>query len=250
MDSAKHSPLIAATHLGVKRGGRWVVRGVDISVARGELVTMIGPNGGGKSTIAAALLGLLRADEGDVSRDASAKISYVPQKMFADWTLPITVERFMHLTGGVAEGDVSAALDDAGAGHLRSSRLYALSGGEFQRVMLARGIARRPDLLVLDEPVQGVDFSGELALYDLIDRTVDRLGCGVLLISHDLHMVMARTDRVFCIQGHVCCSGPPEHVAADTEYRRLFGPDAASVLAVFKHDLAHHHAHEETEEDG
>jgi zinc transport system ATP-binding protein len=237
--------LVAAANLGVKRGGHWVVRGVDISVARGELVTMIGPNGGGKSTIAAALLGLLPANEGEVRRKPSIKISYVPQKMFADWTLPMRVERFMHLTGGATETDVSAALADAGAEHLRSARLHALSGGEFQRVMLARGIARRPDLLVLDEPVQGVDFSGELALYDLIHRTVDRLGCGVLLISHDLHMVMARTDRVFCIQGHVCCSGPPEHVAADAEYRRLFGPDAASVLAVYKHDLAHHHAHDD-----
>lgn len=241
------SPLVSARKLGVRRGGRWAVRGVDLGVSRGELVTLIGPNGGGKSTIAKAMLGLIAPDEGGVERAPGIKISYVPQKMAADWTLPMSVARFMHLTGGAKEPDIAVSLEEAGATGLADSPLHALSGGEFQRVMLARALARRPDLLVLDEPVQGVDFSGELALYDLIDHAVEKHNCGVLLISHDLHVVMARTDRVYCIQGHVCCSGAPQQVAENEEYARLFGPGAVGAIAVFKHDLAHHHGHHDGE---
>lgn len=239
--------LVSATNLGIRRGGRWIVRNVDVSVSAGELVTLIGPNGGGKSTIVRALLGLIQPDEGSVSRAPSLSVGYVPQKMAVDWTLPVTVRRFMRLTGGVSDENLFAALEEVGASDLIEKRLHALSGGELQRVMLARALARRPNLLVLDEPVQGVDFSGELALYDLIDRASDRLACGVLLISHDLHVVMARTDRVYCIHGHVCCSGPPHQVADNDEYARLFGPKAASAIAVFEHDLAHHehHLHED-----
>ena len=247
--SAQEAPmqdaLVSASNLGVRRGGRWAVRGIDLAVGRGELVTLIGPNGGGKSTIARALLGLIAADEGTVTRRPGITVSYVPQKMAADWTLPISVNRFMRLTGGVTVDTAAGALGEAGAGHLGNAPLHALSGGEFQRVMLARAMARQPDLLVLDEPVQGVDFSGELALYDLIDRMSEKHGCGVLLISHDLHVVMARTDRVFCIQGHVCCSGPPQQVAEDAEYARLFGPGAVGAIAVFRHDDAHHRVHHE-----
>lgn len=241
-------PLISATGLGVRRNGHWAVRHVDLSVARGELVTLIGPNGGGKSTTAKAMLGLIRPDEGSISRAPEIKISYVPQKMAADWTLPITVARFMRLTGGAHQADIDSALHDAGASALAKKPLHALSGGEFQRVMLARALARKPDLLVLDEPVQNIDFSGELQLYDLISQAVETTGCGVLLISHDLHIVMARTDRVFCIDGHICCSGPPQQVAENEEYARLFGPGASGAIAVFRHDLAHHEHHHHGEE--
>lgn len=235
--------LVSATGLGIRRRDRWAVRGVDIAVGRGELVTLIGPNGGGKSTIARALLGLIAPSEGTVLRQPGLSISYVPQKMAADWTLPLPVARFMQLTGKVPRNAVDEALNEAGAGHLAKAFLHTLSGGELQRVMLARALARKPDLLVLDEPVQGVDFSGELALYDLIDRSVERIGCGVLLVSHDLHVVMARTDRVYCIQGHVCCSGAPQQVAENSEYARLFGPEAVKSIAIFRHDDAHHHDH-------
>lgn len=237
------SPLISATGLGVRRNGKWAVRNVDLSVSRGELVTLIGPNGGGKSTTATAMLGLIRPDEGSVSRAPGIKISYLPQKMAADWTLPMTVARFMRLTGGARQADIGSSLHDAGASALADKPLHALSGGEFQRVMLARALARNPDLLVLDEPVQNIDFSGELQLYDLISKAVGKTGCGVLLISHDLHIVMARTDRVYCIDGHICCSGPPQQVAENEEYARLFGPGASSAIAVFRHDLSHHQHH-------
>lgn len=226
---------------GIHRAGRWLVRGVSMSVADGEIVTLIGPNGSGKSTTAKMALGLLDPDEGSVTRRHGVQVSYVPQKLSIDWTLPLTVNRFMHLTARVSSKEALDALDATGVTHLAQSEVRTLSGGEFQRVMLARAIARKPDLLVLDEPVQGVDFSGEIALDDLIKRIRDDLNCGILLISHDLHVVMAATDRVICLNGHVCCSGTPTAVASSAEYKSLFGARAASTLAIYEHHHDHTH---------
>ena len=235
------APLVMLDNAGVHRGGRWLVRGVSMAVGQGEIVTLIGPNGSGKSTTAKMALGLLSPNEGAASRRAGLRVSYVPQKLAVDWTLPLTVSRFMRLTGHVSEPDARAAMASTGVAHLAGAEVRTLSGGEFQRVMLARAMARKPQLLVLDEPVQGVDFTGEIALYDLIDRIRDELHCGVLLISHDLHVVMAATDRVICLNGHVCCSGTPTTVASSPEYKALFGARAASTLAVYEH--RHDHTH-------
>ncbi len=237
----KTDPLVTLDQAGVHRAGRWLVRGVSMAIHRGEIVTLIGPNGSGKSTTAKMALGILAPDEGTVKRGAKHRISYVPQKLAIDWTLPLTVRRFMNLTGHVAPADISAAMEETGVGHLSHSEVRNLSGGEFQRVMLARAIARKPDLLVLDEPVQGVDFTGEIALYDLIRRIRDDLHCGILLISHDLHVVMAATDRVICLNGHVCCSGTPVAVAASDEYKALFGARATATLALYEHHHDHTH---------
>lgn len=232
-------PLVSLADAGVFRAGRWLVRGIGLSVRRGEIVTLIGPNGSGKSTTAKLALGTLRPDEGTATRQAGLMVGYVPQKVAIDWTLPLSVERFMRLTSPLPKAAVEEALAETGVAHLARAEARTLSGGEFQRVLLARAIARKPDLLVLDEPVQGVDFSGEVALYDLIGAARDRLGCGVLLISHDLHVVMAATDRVICLNGHVCCEGTPHAVAGSAEYRSLFGERAAASLALY----AHHHDH-------
>jgi len=237
----KTHPLVSLGGAGVYRAGRWLVRGVDLTVERGEIVTLIGPNGSGKSTTAKMALGILKPDEGTVTRAARLSVGYVPQKVNIDWTLPLTVGRFMHLTGRVPDGAVGAAMAETGIAHLRDAQVRTLSGGEFQRAMLARAIARKPDLLVLDEPVQGVDFTGEIALYELIKTIRDDLGCGVLLISHDLHVVMAATDRVICLNGHVCCSGTPTAVASSREYQALFGARAAPTLAVYEHHHDHTH---------
>jgi len=188
--------LLHMSNAGIERAGRWLVRGVEFAVAAGEIVTLIGPNGSGKSTTAKMALNILQPDEGSVTRSAGLVVGYVPQKISVDWTLPLTVERFMRLTGKVTPPEVDDAMTEAGVLHLRHDEVRTLSGGEFQRVLLARAIARKPGLLVLDEPVQGVDFAGEIELYDLIGRIRDKLNCGVLLISHDLHVVMAATDRV------------------------------------------------------
>jgi zinc transport system ATP-binding protein len=233
--------LAAGRKIGVFRGGRWLIRNVDISIHRGEIVTLIGPNGGGKSTTAKALLGLLRIDEGAVERAAGLRTGYVPQRMLVDRTLPLSVSRMMTLTGHHSAAEVASALALVGIEHLADAPVQTLSGGEFQRALLARAIVRKPDLLVLDEPVQGVDFSGEIKLYRLISEIRRSLGCGVLLISHDLHIVMAETDTVVCLNRHVCCAGAPESVADSSEYQQLFGLQAADALAVYRHMHDHEH---------
>lgn len=237
----KPDALATLDNAGIYRSGRWLVRGVSFSVDKGEIVTLIGPNGSGKSTSAKMALGILKPDEGEVSRRPDLKVSYVPQKLTVDWTLPLTVRRFMSLTGEVSASEAEDAMAATGVSHLEQAEVRTLSGGEFQRVMLARAMARKPDLLVLDEPVQGVDFTGEISLYNLIQQIRDDLHCGILLISHDLHVVMAATDRVICLNGHVCCSGTPTVVASSAEYKALFGARAASTLAVYEHHHDHTH---------
>lgn len=234
-------PLVSLAGAGVYRNGRWLVRGVDFTVRPGEIVTLIGPNGSGKSTSAKLATGILRADEGRVDRRAGLRIGYVPQRLAIDWTMPLTVRRLMTLTSPLSADDIDHALDSVGIRHLAGAEVQHLSGGEFQRALLARAMARRPDILVLDEPVQGVDFSGEIALYDLITSIRNATGCGILLISHDLHIVMAETDTVICLNGHVCCRGTPAAVSSSPEYMRLFGDKASRTLAVYSHDHDHTH---------
>ena len=237
----KNQPLINLTQAGIYRRSRWLVRGVSFKINAGEIVTLIGPNGSGKSTTAKMALGILSPDEGKIEQRADMRIAYVPQKISIDWTLPLKVSHFMRLTAALTSNEIREALAAAGVEHLISAELRGLSGGEFQRVLIARAIARKPELLVLDEPVQGVDFSGEIALYDLIGQVRDDFNCGILLISHDLHVVMAAADRVICLNGHICCSGTPRVVAESDEYKALFGTHAATGLAVYEHDHDHTH---------
>jgi len=233
--------LVDVAGAGVRRDRRWLVEAVDVTIRKGEIVTLIGPNGSGKSTTAKLVTGVLKPDAGTVSRKSGLRIGYVPQKLSIDWTMPLTVRRLMSLTGSYPKAEIDAALAATGVAHLANAEVQHLSGGEFQRALLARAMIRKPDLLVLDEPVQGVDFSGEVALYDLIGKIRDETGCGILLISHDLHVVMAATDTVICLNGHVCCRGTPESVARSPEYLSLFGARAASALAVYQHHHDHTH---------
>ncbi|MBC2887546.1 metal ABC transporter ATP-binding protein [Ochrobactrum sp. CM-21-5] len=233
--------LIELKSAGIYRDGRWLVRDVELGVQRGEIVTLIGPNGAGKSTAAKMALRILKPDEGEVRHAPDLRIGYVPQKINIDRTLPLSVERLMALTGPLSKQDIDTALEAVGIPHLLKAEVAHLSGGEFQRALMARALARKPDLMVLDEPVQGVDFSGEAALYELIARLRDDTGCGILLISHDLHLVMAATDRVICLNGHVCCSGTPRDVTSSPEYMRLFGSRAVGPLAVYEHHHDHTH---------
>ncbi|MFK4822414.1 ATP-binding cassette domain-containing protein [Ochrobactrum quorumnocens] len=238
---SKREPLIDLKGAGVYRDGRWLVRNVDLTIHRGEIVTLIGPNGAGKSTTAKMALHILKPDEGEIRHLKGLRIGYVPQKINIDRTMPLSVERLMTLTGPLPKADIVRALDAVGITHLLKAEITNLSGGEFQRALMARALARKPDIMVLDEPVQGVDFSGEAALYELIAKLRDDTGCGVLLISHDLHLVMAATDRVICLNGHVCCSGTPRDVTASPEYLRLFGSRAVGPLAVYEHHHDHTH---------
>ncbi len=235
------APLVTLAGIGISRNGRDILSGIDLEVHRAEIVTIIGPNGGGKTTLLKVILGIIAPDKGSVSRAARLKIGYVPQKLHIDPTLPLPVWRLMTLTARFARAEIAAALQETGVAHLIEADVSTLSGGEFQRVMLARSILGHPDLLVLDEPVQGVDFAGEVALYEKIAAIRDQRGCAILLVSHDLHVVMAATDRVICLNGHVCCAGVPHEVAEDPEYARLFGPRASGAVALYRHH--HDHAH-------
>lgn len=235
-------PLIEAHSIGFLRDGRWILKDIDFTIHKGEIVTLIGPNGGGKTTFARICLGILEAEKGTLVRQDDLTIGYVPQRLKLDRTLPLTVRRFLTVRHKVSSKDLMSALIEVGSSHLIDTQMSSLSGGEMQRVMLARALVNKPDLLVLDEPAQGVDFAGEAALYDLISKIRDRFGCAILLISHDLHIVMGSSDRVLCLNGHVCCAGVPEQISLHPEYERLFGPDRGQTYGIYAHSHDHSHA--------
>ncbi len=239
-DGSSVSPAIEARGVAFHAGGRSILQNVDMAVAAGEIVTLIGPNGSGKTTLIRILLDVLKPDSGEVIRRPGLTVGYVPQKVAIDPALPLTVGRFLRLGGKAGDSDVAAVLAEVGLPAVAGRMLAGLSGGEFQRVLLGRALLRRPDLLILDEPTQGVDVGGQLDLYALIARVRRQRGCAILLVSHDLHLVMAATDRVICLNGHVCCHGHPEAVTGDPAYIALFGPRAAE-LAVYSHDHDHGH---------
>ncbi|MEW5824916.1 MAG: metal ABC transporter ATP-binding protein [Pseudomonadota bacterium] len=232
----EQNPLIEAQNLSLREQERTLLDQVSLTLSPRRIVTVIGPNGAGKTTLVRLLLGLRSPSEGQIIRRPGLRIGYVPQKLDIDASLPIRVDRFLGLGGRCSPEERHRALDEVGVREREFSPLRSLSGGEFQRVLMARALLRRPDLLVLDEPAQGVDLSGQREMYALIRGLRDRLGCGVLLVSHDLHLVMAATDEVLCIEGHVCCRGQPEDVSRHPEYQRLFGGE----LTVY----THHHDHE------
>ena len=239
--SSENSTLVKLNNAGFKQNDKWLVEGVSLTVEKGKIVTLIGPNGSGKSTTAKIALGIYKNIEGSVEKYTN-KVGYVPQKISIDWTLPLRVYDFMLLTENIRDEAIDEALTLTGVIHLKNKNLGNLSGGEFQRVLIARAISKKPELLVLDEPVQGVDYTGEIALYELIKRISDSLNCGILLISHDLHTVMTATDHVVCLNGHVCCSGTPMDVAKNNEYKTLFGEQASQILSVYEHKHDHVHS--------
>ncbi|MFC3608100.1 zinc ABC transporter ATP-binding protein ZnuC [Stutzerimonas tarimensis] len=234
-------PLIRLAGVSVGYRGETVLEDARLEVRPGEIVTLIGPNGAGKTTLVRTVLGLLKPDAGSVWRQPGLRIGYMPQKLHVDVTLPLSVERFLRLVPGVSRRDALDALQQVGAPKVIDAPLQKISGGETQRVLLARALLRAPGLLVLDEPVQGVDVAGQADLYRLITQLRDRHGCGVLMVSHDLHLVMSTTDQVVCLNRHVCCSGHPEQVSGDPAFVELFGNDARS-LAIYHHH--HDHAHD------
>ena len=238
--SVNNNTLVILKDAGYRQNDKWLVKGVSLEVEKGKIVTLIGPNGSGKSTTAKIALGIFKKIEGEVEKYTN-KIGYVPQKISIDWTLPLRVYDFLTLTENISEVAIDEALSLTGVIHLKNKNLGNLSGGEFQRVLLARAISKKPELLVLDEPVQGVDFTGEIALYELIKKISDQLNCGILLISHDLHTVMSATDHVVCLNGHVCCSGSPIDVAKNNEYKALFGEQASQILTRYEHKHDHEH---------
>jgi zinc transport system ATP-binding protein len=243
-DATASASLVEAADVDVDLGGRRVISRVSVAVAPDEVVALIGPNGAGKTTLVRVLLGLVSPSRGIVRRKPGLRIGYMPQRMTIDPALPLTVERLLRLalaTGTDARARVRTALDEIGAGHLANAAIQELSSGELQRVFLARALLREPELLVLDEPVQGVDVAGQAELYGLIARIRERRHCGTLVVSHDLHLVMAATNRVVCLNHHVCCAGHPETVSRDPAFIALFGPQAVKSFAVYHHHHDHQH---------
>ena len=235
-------PLISARDIEISFAGRKTLDRVDLDVLPGEIISLIGPNGAGKSTLIRVMLGLLKPDRGRVSRKDGISIGYLPQRLSVDPTLPLTVRSLLCLPRPHSEARLQEVLSEVNVAYVMDRPLQVLSGGELQRVLLARALLRDPDLLVLDEPLQSVDFAGQIALFELIRQVRERRGCGVLIVSHDLHVVMAKTDRVLCLNRHVCCSGVPEAVSRHPEYQALFGPLGAESLAIYVHDHDHQHA--------
>ena len=235
--------LIAAKNLSVRQGGAEVLSNVTLSIEPGEIVTILGPNGSGKSTLLRALLGILPPSEGSVSRAGTLRIGYVPQRLAVDPSLPITVRRFLSLPQRVADSEATAALTRVGLPDIGQRQLAALSGGQLQRVLLARALLSAPQILVLDEPTQGLDQSGEAGFYRLIEEVRRDTGAAVLMVSHDLHVVMAASDRVICLNHHICCEGTPRVVSNAPEYRALFGLGTQGALALYQHQHDHDHDH-------
>ena len=221
---------------------RAVLRDIDLVLSRGQIVTLIGPNGSGKSSLVKIVVGLLKASAGQRLLAPKLRIGYMPQALKLDKSLPLTVRHFLQLSRTKpAPIDLLIALNDVGAEHLLEQSIHTLSGGEWQRVLLARALLQKPDLLVLDEPMQGVDLTGQEELYNLIALLPEKYHCGVLMVSHDLHLVMAATDSVICLNGHICCHGHPESVSNHPEYLRLFGLQGSKGLAVYSHHHDHQH---------
>lgn len=236
--------LISVEKLGVTYGAHKVLQNVNLAIEPGEIVTIVGPNGSGKTSLLRAFIGATEPSSGRVHRKPGLRIGYVPQRLHIDPTLPMTVERFIRLTHRVSGADCAAALETAGVPDLGNRQMSQLSGGQFQRVLLARALINQPEVLLLDEATQGLDQPGSAAFYRQIEAVRADTGCAVVMISHELHVVMSASDRVICLNGHVCCEGTPEVVASAPEYRALFGTGTGGALALYRHDHDHDHDHD------
>lgn len=231
--------LLSLEKLSVRVGRRNIIDQINLDLQAGEIVTLIGPNGAGKTTLVRAILGLIKPSSGKIKKRPGLRIGYMPQRLHLEQTIPLTVKRFLKMTKRASNSDIDSALQKVGAQHTADRPIQGISGGELQRILLARALLRKPHLLVLDEPAQGVDVAGQAELYRLISSLRDELGCAVLMVSHDLHLVMSSTDRVICMNHHICCSGHPEQVSNDPAYLELFGQQVSDELALY----AHHHDH-------
>lgn len=235
--------LVKVENLSIRYGGNTVLSNVSLTIEAGEIVTIVGPNGSGKTSLLRAIIGAVKPAKGRVARGAGVGFGYVPQKLHIDPTLPMTVARFLALPRGVPTAEIDAALRQAGVPDLGLAQMSRLSGGQFQRVLLARALIGKPQLLILDEATQGLDQPGSASFYRQIETVRREMGCAVLMISHELHVVMSASDRVVCLNGHVCCEGAPEVVASAPEYRALFGSGTMGALALYRHDHDHNHEH-------
>lgn len=235
-----NSDIVKLEGVNISFSGKQVVKNVSFNLHKDCITTLIGPNGAGKTTLVKTVLGLIKPDSGSVWRKPELIVGYVPQKLHIDSTFPLTVRRFLQISRGISSRAIDQAVASVNIESLLDNSIHGLSGGEMQRVLLARALLKNPQLLVLDEPVQGVDINGQIELYQLIADIRKARGCSVLMISHDLHLVMSATDHVICMNQHICCSGHPEKITNDPSYIEMFGAASAKTMALY----AHHHNHD------
>lgn len=233
--------LIETKGLSIHQGGREVLQNVDMTIDAGQIVTVVGPNGSGKTTLLRALIGAVPASSGQILRAPDLRVGYVPQKLDLSMVMPLRVRKFLNLPRPVSDAVAATALAQTGADGLGDRQISALSGGQLQRVLLARALLNDPQILMLDEPTTGLDQPGSARFYQLLEHLAQTLNCAILMISHELHVVMSASDRVICLNGHVCCQGSPEHVSAAPAYRELFGSGTGGALALYRHDHDHDH---------
>lgn len=236
--------LIEVKNLFVKYGSFNALSDVSFEIASREIVTIVGPNGSGKTSFIRAIIGAVTPNSGTIKLKPGIRFGYVPQRLNIDPTLPISVERFMRLTGNYKKDAYHQALLRVNAPEVMAKQMSELSGGQLQRVLLAKALLGSPELLILDEPTQGLDQPGAAAFYKQIEKLRNETGCAILMVGHDLHVVMSASDRVICLNGHVCCSGTPQAVAARPEYQKLFGNAADGALALYRHNHDHDHNHD------
>ncbi len=239
------SKLVSFSHVSVSANSRRIIDDIDFAIMAGEIVTIVGPNGAGKSTLLKSIIGITTPDTGHIWRKPKLHIGYVPQKLHIDQHLPLSVKRFLELAGGDDPAWISASIENSGVISLLDRQVSTLSGGEFQRVLLCRALFKKPDILIMDEPTQGLDHLGTIGFYQHVLALREQLGCAILMVSHELHVVMSESDRVICLNGHICCQGTPQQVANNPEYLAMFGQDAAGTMAIYHHQHDHHHDSED-----
>ena len=233
--------LVELAGVSVKYDRNLVLQDIDLKIEPGEIVTLVGPNGAGKSTLLRCIIGAVKNCSGYINPKSRIRIGYVPQKLFLDYTLPISVKRFLNLPNRTNYTVLKEMLDFLDASELEARQLRSLSGGEFQKVLLARALLIKPELLILDEANQGLDHNGSNSFYSKIEEVAQNFNCAVLMASHELHFVMATSDRVICLNRKICCQGTSDHVLTTPEYKALFGDYIPSNTGIYKHNPNYRH---------
>ncbi len=230
--------LIKVTDASLNLAGRMVLKNIDFAIKAGEIAVFIGPNGGGKTSLVKMLLGLHPATTGHIFRQEKLKIAYVPQKFNISPFLPLSVKRLLCLEKNHSDSYLTKILTLTDCAELLHVQVKTLSGGELQRVLIARALMQKPDILILDEALQGVDKVGEVKLNRLIGQFSKDNGCAVIMVSHDLHLVMKSSDKVYCINGHICCQGIPEDIKDMAEFKNIFG-NIVDEFSLYQHQHSH-----------
>ena len=227
--------LISATNVSVLKNQKSILKNIDIKINKNDFITIIGPNGAGKTMLLKCLMGFYKPNFGEIQKKDKLKIGYMPQSINIINTMPMMVKNFITVRKKYDDISFKQVISEVDISQLVNKQLSVLSGGEMQRVLLARSLLNNPDLLVLDEPAQNLDISGQLSFYKLIQEIYFKRNISILMVSHDLHLVMVSTKKVLCLSNHICCSGKPQQVAKDPEFISMFGKDMANMMAVYQH---------------